>query len=169
METERLDKLCINRSKYMLIELPMVDIPQYTEDVIYHLSLKGIVPIIAHPERNIRIMSNPNLLYPYISLGAMAQVNTGSITGFFGRESMKCARILFENNMAHYIATDAHSIRRRAPFMRDARNILAKWMGQEFAKDATETIPNAIINDLYLSPEEPKVYKKKFLASLFGI
>ena len=56
-ELKDIEKLCINGSRYLLIELPMAEIPQYTEDVIYSLNLKGIRPIIAHPERNRRIIS----------------------------------------------------------------------------------------------------------------
>ncbi|MDD4680103.1 MAG: hypothetical protein PHP79_04320, partial [Clostridia bacterium] len=34
-QLEGLESLCINSSRYLLVELPMLDIPQYTEDVIY--------------------------------------------------------------------------------------------------------------------------------------
>ncbi len=78
---EGIEALCINNSRYLLLELPMADIPLYTEDVIYNLRIKGIIPIIAHPERNWRILDNPNLLHPLISLGALGQITSGSITG----------------------------------------------------------------------------------------
>ena len=36
----------INDTQYLLIEFPMLDIPNYTEHVLYELKLMGITPII---------------------------------------------------------------------------------------------------------------------------
>ncbi|SET23227.1 protein-tyrosine phosphatase [Anaerobranca gottschalkii DSM 13577] len=107
--------LCtINNSKYLLIELPMNGIPKYMEDLIYSIRLKGYIPIIAHPERNIEIIDNPNILYRFIELGALAQLTTWSIQGNYGRKVQETAELLLEHNMYSLIATDAHSeIRKR--------------------------------------------------------
>ncbi len=39
----------LNNSRYLLIEMPINEIPIYTEELIYELLVKGYVPIIAHP------------------------------------------------------------------------------------------------------------------------
>jgi len=150
LSIDGLDKLCINGSRYLLVELPMLDIPQYAEEVIYGLRLKGIVPIIAHPERNRRIEKRPELLRPLIKLGALSQVNTGSITGLFGREAQRCAKHLFKHNMAHLISSDAHTPRRRAPYMKDAARLLTKWVGRDAADRIVNVTPKAVINDIYI-------------------
>lgn len=41
----------INNSRYMLIEFPMNKIDNNVFDVLYELQIRGVVPIIAHPER----------------------------------------------------------------------------------------------------------------------
>lgn len=53
----------LNNTKYVLVELPMFGIPNYMEDLIYSIKLKGYTPIIAHPERNTEVIENPNLLF----------------------------------------------------------------------------------------------------------
>ena len=162
-----IERLCLAGSRYLLIELPMLDIPQYTEDVIYNLRLKGILPIIAHPERYLRVQEDPNLLYPLIEMGALGQVNTGSITGFFGNRARKCARILFDHNMAHLIGTDAHSSGRRAPRMKEAVRRLDQWLGPEGADEIVNRTPPAILKDVFLEMNSPIRYRKRVLHFLF--
>ncbi|HHU17209.1 MAG TPA: hypothetical protein GXZ70_03145 [Clostridiales bacterium] len=159
-QLDGLHRLCINEGRYLLIELPMMDIPQYTEEVIYNLRLKGLVPIIAHPERNRRIMEDPNLLYPFIELGAWSQVTSGSITGLFGDKVKRCAKILLNHNMAHLIGTDAHSSGRRAPRMKEAVHTLKKWTGREKADKIVNELPQAVLNNEFIEMDTPKLYKK---------
>ena len=169
-EISRLDgveKLCLAGSRYLLMELPMRDIPQYTEDVIYNLRLKGIQPIIAHPERNHRIQDDPNLFLPLIELGAMGQVNAGSINGFFGDRARKCARILFDHKMAHLVGTDAHSSGRRAPRIREASEKLRKWIGAETADVVLNNTPQAILNNVFLEVDPPIRYRQRLFHFLF--
>jgi protein-tyrosine phosphatase len=163
-QLEGLKSLCINGSRYLLIELPMMDIPQYTEDVIYSLRLKGITPIIAHPERNRLIVDDPNLLHPLIEMGALGQVTTGSITGLFGKKVTKCARILLEHNMAHLISTDAHSPRRRSPRFETAVTQLEKWFGEKHTNDLIKRNPMLVLNDEAMELELPLLYRKSMFS-----
>jgi len=82
LEMGGLESVTLNNTQYILLELPMGEVPRYTEDFLYHLQLKGLVPIIAHPERNLSIIADPNIMFRLVDLGAFAQINTGSITGF---------------------------------------------------------------------------------------
>lgn len=159
---EALPQLCIHNSRYLLVELPMAEIPHYTEDALYALRLKGFIPILAHPERNWAILQNPNRLIPLLQLGILTQINSGSITGRFGKMVLKCARILLKHNMAHLLASDGHSPRSRPPVMGEAKAILTRWMGPEAAKAMTETVPQAILQDLPMEMPPPIPYKKPF-------
>lgn len=161
MQLEGLSRLCINESRYLLLELPMMDIPQYTEEVIYNLRLKGLTPIIAHPERNRRIVEDPNLLHPLIELGAWSQVTAGSMTGLFGKKAKRCAKILLDHNMAHLISTDAHSSRRRAPRMKEAVHTLEKWIGVEKTNRIVNKLPKAVLDNKVLEMDTPRLYKKR--------
>ena len=50
------------RTSYTLVELPMYFIPNYADDFWYELRLKGVVPILVHPERYTELMAKPDLL-----------------------------------------------------------------------------------------------------------
>ena len=75
MDWELLDELAVNGSyclngeafgkqavTYMLVELPMHFLPQYADDFWYELRLKGVVPILAHPERYPELMAKTERL-----------------------------------------------------------------------------------------------------------
>ena len=104
-----------DQGKYLLIELPMVTIPPYTKEVIYSLNLKGLKPIIAHPERNREIARNVDKLRELISMGALAQVNSLSFYGVFGRNAKIAAEKIVKKGLAQMIATDSHTARARSP------------------------------------------------------
>lgn len=150
LSIDNLEKLCINNGRYLLVELPMLDIPQYTEEVIYSLRLRGMVPIIAHPERNRRIAKNPELLRPLIKLGALSQVNAGSITGHIGRDVQRCVKHMFKRSLAHFISSDAHDSHKRVPQIKNAAKLLVKWLGKAAADNIVYDYPNAIVNDFYI-------------------
>ncbi len=104
----------LNRDKYMLIELPMRDFPIYTRDVFYELSILGVKPILAHPERNLKIQQSPNLLMELIDDGVIAQMNTGSIMGAYGQGAKETAELFVKNNMIHILGSDGHNNGKRS-------------------------------------------------------
>ncbi len=121
--------------RHLLVELPTAYIPDYTERVLYDLQLQGIVPIIAHPERNIGFNNNPDLLQDLVSRGIIMQITTGSITGLFGRHTQKAALKLIQTGCVHIIATDMHSLRgHRTPQMSPAYTQVQKHFGTEMAE-----------------------------------
>ncbi|SHJ61437.1 protein-tyrosine phosphatase [Clostridium cavendishii DSM 21758] len=157
---------CINEKKYMLIELPMSEFPMYTEDVFYELRLKGITPIIAHPERNIKIAENINLLKNLIEQGVLAQMNSGSILGFYGKRVKEVAETLIQMNLIHVLGSDAHNDGKRNTNIKTAFNRI-----NEINPDLYEWIIEnqfSIINgdDVEVLPIK-KIKKAGFLARMF--
>lgn len=119
----------LNNTNYVLLELPLNGIPKYTIDVIYQLKLDGYTPIIAHPERNLEISQNPNLLYDFITRGALSQVNTTSLKGVFGRDALNTAIELLKRNMVHLLASDAHSTGGRSPQLSHSIDLVERKLG----------------------------------------
>lgn len=126
-----IEKLTINDTRYILTELPMMGFPLYTEEFFYRMQLLGFIPIIAHPERNAEVIKKPEMLYRLVELGSLVQINTGSITGLLGPSAQKCARTILSADMAHIVATDAHSCGRRKPEMKSCINTLNRWIGKD--------------------------------------
>jgi protein-tyrosine phosphatase len=94
---------------YVLVELPMYQVPEYTDTVIFQLGLDKYTPIIAHPERNMEIQQDPQILDAFIQRGALAQLNAGSLTGQYGRRAKKAAQKLLRQNLIHMMGSDIHS------------------------------------------------------------
>lgn len=117
----------INDSKYMLFELPMTMEPdENVFNIIYELQLKGIVLILAHPERYKFVINNPERINRFIEEGILFQVNSGSIMGKFGDKVRKTANILLENGIYNFIGSDAHNDTSRKTEISEAAILASK-------------------------------------------
>lgn len=128
----------INDSEYLLIELPMGQFPMYTEDVFYELMLLGAKPILAHPERNIKIMKNHDLIINLIKQGVLMQINAGSLLGDYGKEVKKTAEEFVKRNMVHILGSDGHNITSRKTRLKVA---------YEIVKDTNEAAYNWVLEN----------------------
>lgn len=166
IEKEKVSTL--NGSRYILIELPMFDIPLYVESVIYGLLLKGYIPIIAHPERNTKIMRDPNILYKYINKGALVQLNLPSLEGKYGSKVKDTARILIEHKMIHFVGTDAHTNRLRSPKVNMALERLSTLVSNEDFERLTYGNAKLLLGDKVIDVKSPiKYQERKGFLSLF--
>ncbi|MFQ5788404.1 MAG: tyrosine-protein phosphatase, partial [Thermodesulfobacteriota bacterium] len=126
--------LTLNSSPYLLIETPFISIPYGIEEVIFRLKESGIVPIFAHPERCREVQSNRERLKDLSDTGALIQITTSSLLGYFGNEAMESAITLTKEGLVHFVATDAHSSKKRPPIIIEAFSILNNIVGQERVK-----------------------------------
>jgi protein-tyrosine phosphatase len=101
--------MTINNSKYILIELPMVNENPNVLDMIYNLKLSNITPIIAHPERYLYVQNDINKAISYIEYGALLQINKDSLFNRYGKNAKKTAKKLIKKQLVHFIASDIHS------------------------------------------------------------
>lgn len=152
--------LTLNNSRYMLLELPMLEVPRFTADVIYEIQLKGYVPIIAHPERNIVICEKPEIIYKLVENGCLVQVNSTSLMGTSGERSHNTAKQLLKHSLVHFVATDAHSIGMRRPVMRGVKHILLELCGKQAADRILDIYPNAVLADDEIHIPEPIKFEK---------
>jgi len=121
----------------------------------------GIVPILAHPERNAWFLNNPTALYQVVTKGAMVQMTAMSITGKFGEDIQRFSIFLLEHNLAHVIATDTHSTFYRPPLLREAVKIAEDIIGKQRANDLVTTMPAAIIDGRQVSLPPPVEFQQK--------
>ena len=128
----------INDSEYLLIELPMGQFPMYTEDVFYELMLLGASPILAHPERNIKIMKNHDLIINLIKQGVLMQTNCGSLLGDYGKDVKKTAETFVKRNLVHILGSDGHNITSRKTNLKAAYSMV---------KNANEDMYNWILQN----------------------
>ncbi|MGF7079178.1 tyrosine-protein phosphatase [Mucilaginibacter sp. UYCu711] len=105
---------------YALFEYSFVSPPPNAFQVIQRMIEWGeYKPVLAHPER-----------YPYMTVeeianlrswGCNMQLNTISLTGYYGKDVKKKAEAMVDNDIVDFISSDMHHPRHAAAF-RDALN-----------------------------------------------
>lgn len=141
--------------KYYLIEFPTQTVPDFSEQIMRQLINRGITPVIAHPERNHVFVEDRDVYRRFISMGCLGQITTSSIAGEFGDKIQKAAVDMIQQNLAHILASDAHSVEWR-PFNYDSGfEALARFFGQEKVEEFKENARNIFNGD---SVERPTIY-----------
>ena len=98
----------INGSRYMLIELPMNRKSTIIDDVLYELSKKNIIPVIAHPERYTAYYKDYEFFYDLIEKGCLLQSNVGSLYGMYGIKAKRMIKGLLKRRMITLMGSDIH-------------------------------------------------------------
>lgn len=158
---EELEFYSLNNSKYILVEFSPNNFPKNLVDIVYELKLKNYVPILAHVERYPKVQENPNIIYDCINEGALIQINGSSIIGKNGKEAEKVSKIFLENNMVHFIGTDAHSSTKRRPLIKDVYEYISKEYGQEKAKKIFKENQQYILENKDIDLSDPIKYIEK--------
>ncbi|TJY42769.1 tyrosine protein phosphatase [Cohnella pontilimi] len=154
----------LNNSSYFLLELPSVWTWEEWEETFYELDLLGLIPIIAHPERNPAILRKPDLLLELIRRGALSQVTAASLTGHFGRRVHKAALAMCEQRLTHFIASDAHLAGQRLEELPQAFRFIGSQFGEAYARHFQENAMALSVSER-IYPWEPVVNHRK---SIFG-
>lgn len=145
--------------RYLLVETPYVGWPLNIRSLFSDLRAVGIVPVLAHPERNLDVQLRPQLLEPLVADGMLIQLTAASVDGRHGRAAANCARDLLERRLAHLLASDAHGPSIRAigfaaavDELQDAA--LAQWL--------TVDVPGSIVEHRPLPPRPDRSRRRWF-------
>jgi protein-tyrosine phosphatase len=103
----------LNNTRYMLIEFLEESIDKKVISDLCELKLRGIVPIIAHPERHKDFIDNPSYINEFAQAGALFQLDACSIENVFGDNARKTAEVFLRNKIYSFIGSDAHNTRSR--------------------------------------------------------
>lgn len=142
---ERLHTL--NRSRYLLVELPAAEFPPYTEALIFELQVRGLVPVVAHPERNAAIQEDPDRYVRLVERGVMGQLTASSLSAAAERRTRQTAERLLRRGLVHVLASDAHDADQRAPDLAQGLAAVARIVGRQQAEAMVYRIPEAIWSD----------------------
>jgi protein-tyrosine phosphatase len=128
--------------KLLLLEFPYYGWPISLADVVFRLRARGVVPLIAHPERNADVRESPQRLSGLVDGGAYFQITAASLDGRVGRTTQAAALRLIDLGFAHVIASDAHHPGIRAVGMTAARDALGN---DALGRWLTEDVPAALL------------------------
>ncbi len=134
----------LNRSKYLLMEFSPGLVPPTAEGVVHELSVMDVVPVIAHPERNLVFARDLARLAGLVERGAIVQVTAGSLLGGFGRPAQLAAEEMIRTGLAHVVASDSHGVGRRAPCMAAARDRVRTFFSPEVEEGLFVANPQSV-------------------------
>jgi len=159
--------LVLHQTSYMFIEFPSDHVFSGIKKLFFELMSEGITPIIAHPERNSVFIRNPGLLYELVQMGSLAQSNSGSFSGLYGRRIEEAVLRFLELKLIHFIASDGHNSGSRAPRLLEAMKQAETIIGKEKARALVQKNPQAVLEDeelpYYPDPINPAEKEKKLM------
>ena len=92
----------------VLLEFYQIDFPVMIQHRLADIRRRGMVPVIAHPERYQCLWRSPDILERLVDNGAAALLDIASLVGKYGRTTKTCAEDLLERGLYHAACSDAH-------------------------------------------------------------
>ncbi|MGJ8684779.1 MAG: tyrosine-protein phosphatase [Nonlabens sp.] len=130
------DHLLFLKERILLTEFSYFQRPHYVEEVVFKMLQKDISPILAHPERY-RYIKSIEEFQDLKDRGFTFQLNMLSLSGRYGKDALNKAKLLLQNNLYDFIATDAHKPEH-----------LSKIKEIKLDKKITESIQPVILNTI---------------------
>ena len=118
------DFMTLNGSRYLLVEFYFDEDPDYMERCLSAVEARGLVPVIAHPERYYPVQRAPELAQVWAERGWILQLNKESLLGGHGEDAFNAASLLLRRGAVAVIASDAHHFRWRTPHMGELLDVL---------------------------------------------
>jgi protein-tyrosine phosphatase len=134
--------------RYLLLELPVTLVPHSFENLVFSLCARGVRPIVAHPERCLAVQRDVEVARAWRRGGALLQVDAESILGLWEDGARRAAVAIVGEGLAHLLASDAHSCRRRPPRLAAAARAVENVAGPDMARFLTEEGPRRVVEGL---------------------
>ncbi|MCF7808555.1 MAG: hypothetical protein K9M49_03230 [Candidatus Marinimicrobia bacterium] len=137
--------------KYMLLEFHFLSVPNHLDRIIYEMTKKGVVPVIAHPERIKPWQRDPAQIEELLNMGCPMQLDIGSILGTLGPASLKLAHLLLENDAVHLVGSDSHGLDNRPLYAKRGYDWLSDRYGEEYADILLKDNPKKILTGEHIA------------------
>ena len=132
---EGLERLAIDGGGILLLEMPMDKWTEYTVRELCELaSTRGLTVVLAHIERYLNLQSG-GVVERLCANGLLMQSNASFFNDFITRH--KAFRLLMSGNI-HFIGSDCHNMKERAPQIGRAYELIEKKLGSEYVSQMRE-------------------------------
>ena len=161
-------QFCINQKDYLLVEFNEFSIPPAMDQMLHHLQLAGLRPIVTHPERNGILRAQPERLARWVRVGCHAQVTAGSLLGFFGPGAKSDSINWIAQGLVHFVSSDAHNTKSRPLILSPAFDFVRAQFGDDTAQALFAENPlaafegNALPYVPEVADERPARRRKRF-------
>jgi len=116
---------------FVLVEWPRLQVPPATTAVLGTFREMGIRIILAHPERYRGLDSEVKIAGGWREMGALLQVNYGSLVGRYGDGPRRRAATLLERGWADLFSTDFHGRPHLPLYILEAERAMVRIDGGE--------------------------------------
>lgn len=140
-----LTKLCIEGTRYILLELPFSDgwSGRLFDNVNSLILNSGALPIIAHIERYPAAVKKPENIEKLLRMGCLLQINAETVINAKPRGLID---VLLKNGQIQALGTDCHNMTTRKPAYKAAVDKLANDYGKDCV-DYMQGCMNKILAD----------------------
>ena len=139
--------LTLAGSRYMLIEFPFDDDMWRAREVLRSVLRRGLIPIVAHPERYYAVNDDIGFALDWADMGCLLQINRTSLIGPIEAPETQTSRELLDMGAVHFVATDAHGVFSRTTELIDAYEFVSRRYSPEWADILMEENPRRVISD----------------------
>jgi len=143
-----------DQGRYVLLELPH-ELYLSLDSLLADFRRAGLVGVLAHVERNHGILTQPARAEALVAAGCLLQVTAASLAGTFGPDAQHLAEDLIVRGLAHFVATDAHSVQARRPLLGRAFERVTELAGYRAAQALFCENPAAVVHDRLIQPLLP--------------
>ena len=132
----RLDRLCIEGTNYILIELPFEFWNEWIYEELYQLSVTHkLRPIIAHLDRYITTPRNLSFVSKIMKSDVLIQVNAGALLKMSSRAIVKAFR---KRDAFTLLGSDCHNTQKRACDYLKACQVIKRKFGEDMLNEILE-------------------------------
>lgn len=148
---DNIDKLSIEGTDYILIEMPYSSWKQEHYESVYNCTVSGLKPIIAHADR---YLDREDKFRHLKAFGAIFQINADS---FLSKPPRKRLLNMFYSGYAHILGSDMHNCTTRPNRMKDAYITISEVYGNEFLEYVMRNADSVLANKEVLDEELPNI------------
>lgn len=127
-QSEVVDKLTIDGSPYVMVEMPD---SKWTESMYQELEdlhrYRGLTPIIAHVDRYIAPFHTHGIPERLAQMSVLVQANAS----FFLGSGKSLALKMLSKGQIHLLGSDCHDLKERPPRLGEAVSVILKKLGQD--------------------------------------
>jgi protein-tyrosine phosphatase len=131
--------------KFLLIEAPYQGPLPMLKDIIFKMKLKGVSPVIAHPERCFEFEKKGRAA-EIKEAGAYLQLDIGALTGRYGKTAQKLAKEFLDQGLYSIGATDLHSPVGAVDWISESIELISKQVGKTQLDLLLSKNPNSMLN-----------------------
>lgn len=92
---------------HLLVETSFYNPPYNFWNIVRNIKSQGYFPVLAHPERYLYM--NQKDYARLKEMNVKLQLNLGSVSGMYGKESQRRAEMLIKNKWYDFVGSDTHS------------------------------------------------------------